>query len=349
MRGMADGFKARVCTLVRLLRRRDIERVISTRLTVALGLSRPIIAAPMALAGGGALAAAVSRAGGLGMIGGGYGDAMWLDEQFDAASGERVGVGFITWSAERSPDVVPRALERQPAAFMLSFGDPMVFASQVHAANVPLICQCQTLDHVLEAIDAGAAVIVAQGAEAGGHGALRGTMSFVPEVADLVASRSPDVLVAAAGGIADGRGLAAALALGADGVLVGTRLWATTEALVHPRHHEALLATDGDGTIRTRLADIARGLAWPPEFTARARKNAFTELWDGREDELAAAVGSVSPAYREAWANGDADNAGVFFGEAVGLIHDIAPAERILNSMVEQAERVLESSSALRN
>lgn len=241
--------------------------MISTRLTDRLGIKHPIVSAPMALASGGALAAAVSGAGGLGLIGGGYGDSSWLAEQFDAAAGERVGVGFITWSVERDPSLVAQALEQRPAAFMLSFGDPMVLAAQVHRAGVPLICQCQTLDHVRQAVDAGAAVVVAQGAEAGGHGALRGTLSFVPEVADLLSARSPEVLLLAAGGIADGRGLAAALCLGADGVLVGTRLWATPEALVHPRHHQSLLATDGDGTIRTRLPDIARGLSWPPEFT----------------------------------------------------------------------------------
>lgn len=321
--------------------------MIHTRLTKSLGLKHPIVGAPMALAGGGALAGAVSRAGGLGLIGGGYGDATWLAEQFAAAATERVGVGFITWSAQRSPAVVAQALVHNPAAFMLSFGDPMAFAPQIHEAEVPLICQCQTLEHVRQALDAGAAMVVAQGAEAGGHGALRGTFSFVPEVADLLAARSPEVLLLAAGGIADGRGLAAALALGADGVLVGTRLWATREALVHPRHHQALLATDGDGTIRTRLPDIARGLAWPPEFTARARRNAFTELWDGREEELAASAETMAPAYREAWANGDGDNAGVFFGEATGLIHEIEPAATIVERLVAEAETVLGSSAGL--
>jgi nitronate monooxygenase len=320
--------------------------VISTRLTQAFGITHPIVGAPMALASGGALAAAVSRAGGLGLIGGGYGDATWLAEQFHAAAGERVGVGFITWSAQRSPDVVAQALEQRPAAFMLSFGDPMVFARQIHDAGVPLICQCQSLAHVRAAIDAGASVVVAQGAEAGGHGALRGTLSFVPEVADLLAARSPEALLLAAGGIADGRGLAAALTLGADGVLIGTRLWAATEALVHPEHHRALLATDGDGTIRTRLPDIARGLAWPAEFTARARRNAFTTLWEGREAELAASADDVAPAYREAWANGDADNAGVFFGEAAGLIHDVEPAAVIVERMINDAERALGSAAA---
>ena len=89
----------------------------------------------MAFVGGGALAAAVSRAGGLGLIGGGYGDAEWIDEQFEAARGERVGVGFITWSAAQTPSVVAASLQFEPAAVMLSFGDPMTFAGDVHAAS----------------------------------------------------------------------------------------------------------------------------------------------------------------------------------------------------------------------
>ncbi|MDT5018452.1 MAG: nitronate monooxygenase [Mycobacterium sp.] len=121
---------------------------LANRLTEALGIRHPIISAPMAYAAGGALAAAVSRAGGLGLIGGGYGDAEWIDEQFEAASGERVGIGFITWSAVQKPFLVSAALQRKPAAVMLSFGDPMAFAAEIHAANTVLICQCQNLAHV---------------------------------------------------------------------------------------------------------------------------------------------------------------------------------------------------------
>jgi nitronate monooxygenase len=192
---------------------------ISTRLTEHFGLDHPIISAPMALAAGGRLAAAVADAGGMGLIGGGYGDAAWLDEQFHAAGNASVGCGFITWSLEGNSGLLDRVLQRRPKALMLSFGDPSPFAAAIKEAGVPLICQCQTLDHVRKGLGAGAFVIVAQGGEAGGHGAGRGTMSFVPEVVDLVMRESPNRLVVAAGGIADGRGLAAALALGADGVL----------------------------------------------------------------------------------------------------------------------------------
>ena len=220
--------------------------MITTRLTDRLGIAHPIVSAPMALASGGALAAAVSRAGGLGLIGGGYGDSDWVRAQFAAAGSERVGVGFITWSAQRSPRVVAEALEFRPAAVMLSFGDPADFAEQVKSAGAVLICQCQNLSHVERAIEVGADVVVAQGAEAGGHGSLRGTLSLVPEVADFLTEFSPETLLLAAGGIADGRALAASLALGADGVLIGTRLWASEEALVQPRQRALDVAARHD-------------------------------------------------------------------------------------------------------
>lgn len=315
--------------------------IISNRLTRALNLRHPIISAPMAFAGGGALAAAVSEAGGLGLIGGGYGDSTWLDEQFDVAAGQRVGVGFITWSLRKSPSLLSDVLKRRPAAVMLSFGDPRPFVGEIRKAGALVICQCQNIDHVWDAIDAGADVVVAQGAEAGGHGALRGTLSFVPETADLLAAHSPDSMLLAAGGIADGRGLAAALMLGADGVLVGTRLWASSEALVHQRHHQAIVEANGDETIRTTVVDIARQIPWPRGFTARVRRNAFTQRWHGREKELEQNLAVEGPRYRQAFAEGDPDNTGVWFGEAAGLIGAIEPASVIIDKMAADAARLL--------
>jgi nitronate monooxygenase len=295
----------------------------------------------MAFAGGGALAAAVSRAGGLGLIGGGYGDATWLDEQFKAAAGERVGVGFITWSLQRPPSLLTAVLRHKPVAVMLSFGDPRLFADEVRTSGAKLICQCQTLDHVRGAIEVRADIVVAQGAEAGGHGALRGTLSFVPEAADLLAAHRPETHLLAAGGIADGRGLAAAMMLGADGVLIGTRFWASREALVARRHHQAIVEATGDDTIRTTVPDIARQLPWPREFTARVRRNAFTQRWHGREDELAQSIAVAGPKYRQAFAEGDPDNAAVWFGEAAGLIRDIECAGDIVSRIAAEAETLL--------
>ncbi|MGN6099137.1 MAG: NAD(P)H-dependent flavin oxidoreductase [Bosea sp. (in: a-proteobacteria)] len=317
---------------------------LATRLTERLGIAHPILSAPMALAGGGALAAAVTRAGGLGLIGGGYGDADWLEQQFTAAGNTQVGCGFITWSMARKPELLTQALAHEPSALMLSFADPRPFAAEIAAAGVPLICQCQTLDHVRQAFEAGAAIIVAQGTEAGGHGASRATLPFVPEAADLIARESPDTLLLAAGGIADGRGLAAALMLGADGVLVGTRLWASREALVHERHHAAAVAATGDGTVRSSLPDIARQLDWPKPFDIRVANNAFIAAWAGREQDLKAAIAAEAPAYREAFAAGDPEKAAVIFGEAAGLIADIPSAGEIVERMVSEAVAQLDGA-----
>lgn len=320
---------------------------LATRLTERLGIEHPILSAPMALAGGGALAAAVTRAGGLGLIGGGYGDGDWLEGQFTAAGNTRTGCGFISWSLAKQPQLLGQVLAHEPAALMLSFGDPRPFAAEVAAAGVPLICQCQSLAHVRQALEAGAAIIVAQGAEAGGHGHARGTLPFVPEVADLLARESPDTLLLAAGGIADGRGLAAALMLGADGVLVGTRFWASREALVHARHHEAAVAASGDETVRTSLPDIARQLDWPKPFDIRVSANAFIEKWRGREAEFKAAIASEAPAYRSAFAAGDPQEAAVIFGEAVGLISDVPTASEIVERMVDEAVEVMRRRAGL--
>ena len=310
---------------------------LATRLTRMLQLRHPVVSAPMAFAAGGALAAAVSRAGGLGLIGGGYGDHSWLEQQFALAEGERIGVGFITWSLAKSPSLLTAALEHRPAAVMLSFGDPRPFADEIRGAGAALICQCQSMAHVRDAVEAEASVVVAQGAEAGGHGALRGTFSFVPEVADYLTDEAPDMLLLAAGGVADGRGLAGALMLGADGVLVGTRLWASTEALVKEGHHRAILATNGDGTLRTRIPDIVRQLPWPEGFTARIRRNAFTERWHGREEALRDAAAVEGPRYMQAFKAGDPEQTAVWFGEAAGLVHRIEPAALIIERIVAEA------------
>jgi len=320
---------------------------LATRLTDRLGIEHPILSAPMALAAGGALAAAVTSAGGLGLIGGGYGDADWLRTQYAAAGNARTGCGFITWSLARQPHLLGEVLAHRPAALMLSFGDPEPFAAEIAAAGVPLICQCQTLDHVRAGLAAGAAIIVAQGAEAGGHGQSRGTLPFVPEVADLLATESPDTLLLAAGGIADGRGLAAALMLGADGVLVGSRFWASREALVHPRHQAAAIAATGDRTVRSSLPDIARRLDWPKPFDIRVSDNAFIARWRGRDAKLRAAIDTEAPAYRDAFMAGDPDNAAVVFGEAAGLISDIPAAGEIVARMVDEAAERLRAGAQM--
>jgi nitronate monooxygenase len=319
-----------------------VNAVLSTRLTTFFGIEHPILLAPMAVASGGRLAAAVTSAGGLGLIGGGYGDAGWLRREFGEAEGARVGCGLITWSLARKPELLDQVLERQPATIMLSFGDIRPFAARVHTAGVPLIAQVQNLSHAYEALDAGAEIIVAQGGEAGGHGmTVRSTFTLVPDVVDLVAARSPETLVVAAGGVADGRGLAAALALGADGALVGTRLWASAEALVSPRAHQRAITASGDETVRTRVYDLVRQLDWPTDYNARALGNTFLDTWHGNEDQLSAALPEAVDTFEKAVAAEDFDAAAMLVGEAIGLVHDVRPAADIVREMAADAGRIL--------
>jgi len=298
------------------------------------------VQAPMAFAAGGALASAVTNAGGLGFIGGGYGDATWLDREFTLAGNTPVGCGFITWSMARQPELLTRALEQKPKAIFLSFGNPAPFVAEIKAAGVPLVCQVQTLKDAKHAIATGADIIVAQGAEAGGHGEKRATMTLVPEVADYIANTAPETLLLAAGGIADGRGLAASLMLGADGVLVGSRFWAAKEALVSPATLKAAMAASGDDTLRTSVIDIVRGRAWEERYNCRVLDNQFTTQWHGNETGLKANPVAHGE-WQQAAVDGDPIIANGIVGEAVGLIHDILPAKDIIAQMVKQANTYL--------
>jgi nitronate monooxygenase len=282
----------------------------------------------------------VSHAGGLGLVGGGYGDAGWLEQELAAAGNARVGCGFITWKMAENPAVLDAVLARAPAALCLSFGDPAPFAPRIHDAGVPLICQVQTLRDAQRAADCGARVIVAQGSEAGGHGERRGTITLVPEVADWLAGHAPEVLLLAAGGIADGRGLAAAMMLGADGVLMGSRLWASAEARVSDAMAGAALAATGDATIRSTVMDAARGLRWPDRYTARVLRNPVTERWHDDPDALRADAAAQAD-WAEGWAAGDPERANTFVGEAAGLIHDRPPVAEIMDRIVSEAEALL--------
>jgi len=316
-----------------------------TRLTETFGIPYPIVCAPMALVAGGRLAAAVSRAGGLGIVGGGFAGTLGgepdLREELAHVEGQKFGVGFITWALARAPHMLDLALSRSPYCVFLSFGDPRLFAEQVRSSGAKLICQVQCLRHVDEALEAGAVAIVAQGAEAGGHGAMRSTLPFVPEVADYLAKHSPTTLLIAAGGIADGRGLAAALMLGADGVVVGTRFWASEEALTPKVATDRAMKATGDDTVRSKAIDAVRGVPWPDEFSFRVVKNALTQQWAHREADAAAAFGSLAATYTEARARQDFDVVAIVAGECVGIIRDRPAAASIVDAMVSQASALL--------
>jgi nitronate monooxygenase len=317
---------------------------ISTRLTGLLGVEHPVLLAPMDVVADGKLAATVSRAGGFGIIGGGYGNEQWLTRELDAAGNARIGVGFITWSMAKNPRLLDIALERKPAAVMLSFGDVRPHADKIKKTGALMICQVQTVAQAKDAAANGADVLVAQGGEAGGHGMSRGTFALVPAIVD-VARGTP---VAAAGGVADGRGLAAALMLGADGVLVGTRFYATLEAMGPRAAKERIVAATGDKTIRGILFDIARRNVWPAPYTGRVLRNEFSERWRGREAELMQHQADEAARYDKARSESDFDTAAVIAGESVDMIADIPPAAEVVGRIVKEASALLAGSNRFR-
>jgi len=312
---------------------------LTTAFTALLGVRHPIALAPMGGSAGGALVAAVSNGGGLGLLGGGGGDLAWLDRELPIAAentGKPWGVGFQSWAIDVA--TLERALELNPRAVMLSFGDPRAFTAPIRQAGAVLILQVTDLEEARQAVDLGADVIVAQGTESGGHGARRGrsTLPFVPIVVDLAAPTP----VLAAGGIADGRGVAAALALGAAGALIGTRFQATAEALAEPSAKKAIVAGQGEDTERSVVLDIARGSRWPSKYPARTLGHPFLDQWRGREAELAADP-DARQAYRDGVARGDLPPEPVWAGEAIDLIGDLPSAFDLVGTLAAQAEAAL--------
>jgi nitronate monooxygenase len=313
---------------------------IRTPLTTRLGIAHPILLAPMDLVADARLTAAVSAAGGLGILGGGYGDETWLRQELDrlATTGVNFGVGFITWSMAKQPTLLDLALERKPAAVMLSFGDPEPFVDRIKRSGATLICQVQSVALAKEAVARGADILVAQGTEAGGHGASRGVMSLVPEIIDEVGTRIP---VVAAGGIADGRGLAAALMLGASGALLGTRFYATAEAAAFEAAKHRICAASGDDTLRSIVFDISRRNVWKAPFNGRCLRNEHLDRWYGREVDLLRHQEEESARYAKARSEGNFDVAAVIAGEAAGLVREIAPARDVIDRIVRDASALL--------
>jgi nitronate monooxygenase len=318
--------------------------MIVTALTEMFGLHYPIVLGPMGGISGGHLAATVSNAGALGLVGGGYGDPAWLRTELSRVKEETQkpwGVGLITWSIDRN--VLDLALSYRPDAFMLSFGDPRPYAHAIKSAGCKLICQVQDIDGARLAQEAGADIVVAQGTEAGGHASQRATLPLVPAVVDAVAPTP----VVAAGGIADGRGLAASLMLGAHGALIGTRFYASVEALGQEGAKQRIVAAQGGQTARTRVFDIVRGYDWPQPFTGRALRNRFFERWDGRESDLQRALENERPAYQSSTREGDYETAMVWAGEAVDLIKSVERASALVVRISVEAEAQLQLGSRL--
>lgn len=326
---------------------------LGTRFTDLFGLTTPIALAPMALASGGALAAACAQAGALGLVGGGYGDLAWTQREYTlalehATERQRIGCGFITWKLDEEASALDWLLDQAqaPTAVMLSSGDPRPYAQRIARSGARLICQIQRLDQLPLALEAGAAVIVAQGSEAGGNGMNaqwgRGTLALVPELADALQAQSPQTVLLAAGGVADGRGVAAALMLGADGALVGSRLWATQESLAAAGAKAQAVATSGDGTARSEVFDILRRKNWPAPYDFRAIRNALHRTWEDRIALLKANPDSARQDYDAGVKAGDFSRAHATVGEAVGLIGDVPSASSLIARMTQQTQAALQ-------
>ena len=317
-----------------------MDTTILTPLTSRLGIRHPILSAPMDGIAGARLTAAVSAAGGFGILGGGYGERAWLEQETAKLAGLAApfGIGFITWSLARQPDLLDIALKARPRAIMLSFGDPAPFAPRIKASGALLICQVQDEAMARQALAAGADILIAQGTEAGGHGASRTTLDIVPAIVDLAAGRVP---VAAAGGIGDGRGLAAMMMLGASGVLLGTRFYASLECDGAEEAKKRICAAASGNSVRGIVFDLSRNNVWPAPFNGRCLINDHARRWTGREVELLQNVGAVAADYAAAKAAGNFDIAAVIAGEAVGLIHDIPPAAEIVDRIVSEADQLL--------
>jgi nitronate monooxygenase len=315
--------------------------MLHTRICDMLGIEHPIISAPMS--GGTAaadLAAAVSEAGGFGLIGGmTTGGPEWLREQIHKVrqlTNKPFGVGFIS-SFPGLDELIKVALEEQVMAVSHSFADPTAYIPIAHATGVKVISQVQTVAQAVVAAQAGVDILVAQGTEAGGHTGYSGTLPLVVAVLDIAG----DIPVLAAGGIADGRGLAAVLVLGADGAWMGTRFYASRESGGGNWEKQRILEAGTDDTVLTQIYDLTLESPFPRDVGDRVLRNEYTASWHGRNEEVIAHREELRTQVVSAMREGNAHIAAVRAGNAVGIIHEIKPAAEIVREIVTEAERIL--------
>jgi nitronate monooxygenase len=319
--------------------------MLRTQLCELLTVEHPILNAPMGGTAGAALAAAVSEAGGFGMIGGTSGGGPdWLRAQIRVARGRTsrpFGVGFIS-SFPGIDDLVQVALDEHVAAINHSFADPTPFVAAAHAAGVKVFTQVQTVAQATAAALAGVDLIIAQGTEAGGHTGMSGTLALVPAVLEVAG----DIPVVAAGGIADGRGLAAVLMLGAVGAWMGTRFVASREWGGGAWEQQAVLAASADDTVRTSAYDLVRAAPFPEGIADRVLRNVFTAAWQGREDAIAQNRAELQRELADAQQRGDATLVDVSAGVSAGLIRTVESAGDIVRRTVREAEHVMRARCA---
>ncbi len=312
-----------------------------TRLTDILEIEHPVMLAGMGGVSYHAVVAAVSEAGGFGCLGASaMGQAKMVEEI--AAVRERTdkpfGVDLLTASPGDLVAQVQAVIDGGARVFVAGLGVPRDVIELCHAHNVLVVNMCGKVRHATDAVAAGCDIVVAQGTEAGGHTGQVATMALVPQVVDAVGDRVP---VVAAGGLFDGRGLAASLALGADGVWMGTRFIATPEARAVPGYKEALLGLGEDGTV------ITRGYTGK---TCRVVRNDYTQYWESHTDELqpfpAQFIRSMNDGANHLGADEhttDIDPAREFWpaGQGAGAMHELIPAGDLVRQIVAEAEQVL--------
>jgi NAD(P)H-dependent flavin oxidoreductase YrpB (nitropropane dioxygenase family) len=325
-----------------------------TRLARSLGVELPILSAPMGGgAAGPALAAAVSNAGGCGLLGLGGVPAAAVPELLRAtraATPRPFGAGLLLPVLE--PAALEACLAAELACLVLFWGDVAPFVPRARARGIRVFAQVGSVEEARTAADAGAAAVIAQGFEAGGH--VRGTTSLSALLPALVRAVAP-VPVIAAGGIATGAGVAAALAAGAEGVLLGTRFLASSEAAVTDEYKRRVVAARAEDTVHTRLFD----LGWPDAPHRVLRNRAIAE-WEaagspapGRRPAEGTTIGrlalggveSAVPRYAVtppvAGFVGDHELAALYAGESCALVADVQPAARIVRTLVREADRAL--------
>ena len=316
--------------------------MLKTRLTEMYGLRYPIVGAAMANHSSAPLAAAVSKAGGLGGFGGvNAGGPDWVRGQIRsirAETGRPFLVGFITAFMEGYAANFEACLEERVPLIMLSFGDPRPYAAKAKAAGIPVACQVQTLEGARWALEAGSDFIIAQGNEAGGHSGYLNTLPCV----SMVLGIAGDTPVVAAGGIADGRSLAAVLAAGAEGAMLGTALLATPEAIDVPEAFKRLIVeSDGQDTVFTEVFDILGGRPWPAGIGERVRRSRTTDNWTGRERELRDKRDEVRTRLAEGQSRKDPEVTAVLMGQSAGFVSAIRPAAEVIETICADAERLL--------
>jgi len=321
--------------------------MITTRFTQMFSLHYPIMSAPMAMHSGGRLAAAVSKAGGLGSFGGVHqtNGPDWLRGEIEHIRSETdrpFGVGFITAFIPMLTPLFDAAIEAKPPAVAFSFGSPGAYAEKAKAAGAKVMCQVQSLAHAREAVAAGADVLVAQGNEAGGH---TGTMNLLPLLVSVL-DAFPDTPVLASGGIASGRSLAAVLAAGADGAWTGTAFLATPECVeVEEGHKQAVVDSDGEDTIYTRTYDVLWGQPWPEGIAERVQRNKFTDEWHGRYDEVAANREDLQKRVQAAQTDFGSGVRAILYGQSAGAVPAVRSAAEVLCTICDDAEHLLRARS----